>query len=154
MGEKKAMPRHSNRLQRQYRAEFASTCFMSLLVCLFMRTSSQSKKRWAREIYGVGVKNTHGETLNGLQRDSGVAGTLRAKIWERQSLLAWRKSWSQQDVWAPAFLEVGWSQSSGKHHLSSWQGTIRVSHWVSTNVFLIWERKIQFGTPPVTVAIF
>jgi len=38
MGKKKALPRHSNKLQTQYRAKTASKCFKPVLVCLFRKT--------------------------------------------------------------------------------------------------------------------
>lgn len=96
-------PMMTLRLQKQWRAEMASTCFMPLLVCLLSRMYSQRENWWCRLTYGIGVKHTHRKTLHVLQHDSGAAGTLSVNIWESQCVLALRKSWTQQDVGVPAF---------------------------------------------------
>lgn len=136
-------PMMTLRLQKQWRAEMASTCFMPLLVCLLSRMYSQRENWWCRLTYGIGVKHTHRKTLHVLQHDSGAAGTLSANIWESQCLLALRKSWTQQDVGVPAFFffffQVGWSQTSDALHLFCCWGTVRVlteflSAWLTSHL--------------------
>lgn len=64
---------HSNRLQRQYRAY----CFhMHMLFCL-REHAYKEKNNGLEKSMTLEIKNTHGKSLNGLQWDSGIIGTLK-----------------------------------------------------------------------------
>lgn len=105
-----------------------------------------TQKRWSRLSYSFGVGNPYRMALRGLPQDSWATGS----AFEKGSV-----SWSQS-LEAPAFLGVGWFQSTGTQHISS--------HWiycqsVSLSFFqhawvLICQIKMKFGTSPLPVASF